>query len=459
MVLPVIAFAVGLGVAQGPPPLPALDPAVLPPAARQSLSRAFDQASARPSDAEAAGGLGRALHAWELWGAAHQAYARAAHLDPAAFDWPYLAAVVLQRLARHGEAVPLLTHAVALRPDYLPARIRLAEALLETGAVDDSKRRLEALAQVPAAEPAATFFLGRIAVLEGRPQDAIAHYEAATRLFPELGAAHYALARLYRAAGREADAARALEMHSRYGPLWPRIDDPVLDSVLSARDDARARLQRGVALDQAGDLQGAIAEHEAALALDPKLTDAHVNLVSLFGRARDWEQSEAHFRAAVAAGADTADLHYDHGVVLSEQQLWDQAAEAYRRAVSINPLHAQARNNLGTLLERRRELEAAASEYRQAVAAQPSFRLARFNLGRMLLALGRNDEAVTELEKLQSPEDADTPRYVFALATAYVRSGRREQGLKYSLEARRLALKHGQTELAAAIDREMARLK
>jgi tetratricopeptide (TPR) repeat protein len=157
--------------------------------------------------------------------------------------------------------------------------------------------------------------------------------------------------------------------------------------------------------------------------------------------------------------AKRTDLHYDHGVVLGEQEQWDRAAEAYRRALAVNPLHARARNNLGHLLERRREYEEAAAEYRQAVAAQPPFRLARFNLGRMLLALGRNDEAAAELEKLRYPEDQESPRYVFALATAYVRAGRRAEGLELSREARRLAMLHGQTELAAAIDREMERLK
>jgi tetratricopeptide (TPR) repeat protein len=459
MLAALLVLAVGIGAGQAAPPLPDLDVELFPRAARDSLSRAARHASEHPADAGAAGALGRLLQAWEQWDAAHEAYARATALAPETFDWPYLDAVVLQRLARHDQALPRLRRAAALRPAYLPVRLRLAEALVEAGALAEGRRLLEALAREPAAEPAAEFFLGRIAMLEGRAADAIRHFERATTLFPRLGAAHYALARLYRAAGRREAAEAALDAHTRYGPIWPRVDDPVLASVANAREDGRARLQRGVALAQAGDLKDAIAEHEAALEVDPALAEAHVNLVSLYGQARDWAKAEAHFEGAVAAGLNTADLHYDHGVVLGEQQQWDRAAEAYRRALAVNPLHARARNNLGHLLERRREYEEAAAEYRQAVAAQPSFRLARFNLGRMLLALGRNDEAAAELEKLRYPEDQESPRYVFALATAYVRAGRRAEGLELSREARRLAMLHGQTELAAAIDREMERLK
>jgi Tfp pilus assembly protein PilF len=217
-------------------------------------------------------------------------------------------------------------------------------------------------------------------------------------------------------------------------------------------------LQRGLALLEAGDVEGAIAAHEAALASDPSLTQAHVNLINLYGRARNWSRAEEHYRRAVTLGVDLADAHYDYGVILGAQEKWDPAAEAYRRALGVNPLHAQARNNLGQILERRQEFDPAASEYRQAVAAQPTFRLARFNLGRMLLVLGRTQEAIAEFEKLQQPRDAETPRYLFGLATAHVRAGHKGEGLKWANEAKQLALAFKQNELAAAIEREIAKL-
>ena len=137
----------------------------------------------------------------------------------------------------------------------------------------------------------------------------------------------------------------------------------------------------------------------------------------------------------------------------------DQQEVAYRKAASLNPESARAQNNLGQVLERQRRIEAASDMYRQAVESQPTFRLARFNLGRMLLALGRTDEAILEFEKLKQPRDAEAPRYLFALATAYVRAGRKDEGIGWASDARTLALAHGQSDLAAAIERELARLK
>jgi tetratricopeptide (TPR) repeat protein len=430
-----------------------------PAAARAAVSRAYKEAMAQPRNAAAVGALGRVLHAWEQWESAHDAYSRAQALAPRTFDWPYLDAVVLQRLARHAEAVTRLDEALAISNGYLPARVRLAEARLEAGDLERSRREFEALVREPAAEPAAHMGLGRIAAAERRHADAIKEFERAVALFPELGAAYYALARSYRALGKTDAAVRALEEHARYGARWPAIDDPVLASVTSVRDDPRALVRRGVSLAEAGDVDGAIKAHEDALAADPSMVDAHANLIGLYGRARNWPQAEEHYRAAIAARADLADVHYDYGVIQGLQDRWGPAEDAYRRALEINPLHAQARNNLGQILERRRDFESAAAEYRRAIDAQPTFRLARFNLGRALIALTRTEEAIVELDKLQQPRDAETPRYLFGLATAHVRAGHKDEGLKWSLEARQLAIAFGQKDLADAIDREIAKLK
>ena len=457
----VLAFAalVAIGPPQSAPPLPEVALSTFPPAARDALGQVYRRAAGRPSDAQAVGELGRWLHAWEQFESAHQAYARAQRLAPKDFDWQYLDAIVLQRLARHDEAASRLSAASAINPQYLPARIKLAEAVFEAGDLERSAALFEALAGEPLAEPAAQAGLGRIAAMRGAHERAIAHFERAVTLFPEFGAAHYGLARSYRALGRNDDAAREQALHARYGPRWPGTADPVLAGVATLREDPRATLLKGVSLAETGDIKAAIVQHEAALAKDPSLLRAHVNLISLYGRAGDWANAERHYRAATAAGVNNAEAHYDYAVILGLQQKWDEAATVYRRALDVNPLHVESRNNLGLILERRREFGAAASEYRQAVDAKPTLRLARFNLGRMLLVLGRNDEAILEFEKLLEPKDSETPGYAFALATAYVRTGRKDEGIKWATEARRLALANGQTDLAAAIDRELEKLK
>ena len=440
------------------PALPRLALEAYPPAAREAIARAHRAATAQPNDAASTGSLGRVLHAWEQWDAARETYARAAALAPRAFEWPYLEGVVLQRLARPADAAARFTAAVALEPGYLPARLKLAEALLDAGDLDRSAELFARLTG-PEAGPAVQLGLGRIAAARGRQAEAIPHFERAIALFPEFGAAHYALAMAYRAGGRRDEAQAALQRHAQYGARWPAVPDRVMAAVLAVRDDGRALMQRGVKLAEAGDVGAAIEAHEAALAADPSLAQAHANLISLYGRARNWAKAEAHYRALVQLGVNVADAHYDYGVLLDLQERWDEAAEAYRRAAALNPLHAEARNNLGQILERQRKIEEAAAEYQRAVESQPTLRIARFNRGRMLIALGRPEEAVRELQSLTEPRDAEAPRYLFALATACIRAGRRDDGVKWATDARDLALKHGDAALAAAIERDLARIK
>jgi tetratricopeptide (TPR) repeat protein len=461
MVSPLVLIAL-LGALLAPPqsapplPVPVLDS--YPSAAREAIARTHREAAAHPLDAERAGALGRVLQAWEQWDAAHEAYRRAQALAPEAFEWHYLDAVVLQRQARPADAAARLEAATKASPAYLPAQIKLAESLLDAGKLDESQRLFSALTN-PDSAPAAAFGLGRIAAAQGRHEAAVEHFQRAIALFPEFGAAHYALALSYRALGRRDEAQAALERHGRFGPRWPAVADPVLAAVTTLRDDPGALLQRGVKLADAGDVDAAITAHEAALARDPSLAQAHANLISLYGRQRNFVKADEHYRAVVALGVNVADAHYDYGVLLGLQERWPEAAEAYGRAILLNPLHAEAHNNLGQILERTRQFAQAAAEYRQAVESRPALRVARFNLGRMLIALGRPDEAAGELQKLAEPRDAEAPRYLFALSTALVRAGRKSEGLKWAGEARDLALKFGDSALAAAIERDMALIR
>jgi tetratricopeptide (TPR) repeat protein len=93
------------------------------------------------------------------------------------------------------------------------------------------------------------------------------------------------------------------------------------------------------------------------------------------------------------------------------------------------------------------------------VANQAGYREARFNLGRVLLARGRPREAVAHFEMIVAPDDADTPRYLFALAAAYARAGERDKAVEQAERALRRAEARGQAALAASIARDIQRLR
>ncbi len=441
------------------PPLPAIALESFPPDARASLETALQRAKSHAADPDAAGGLGITLQAWEQWEAAHAAYLRAQALAPRAPDWWYLDGLVLQRLVRHSDAADAFRTASTLAPDLLTARARLAEALFDAGRLDEAAQAYDALSNEPAAAPVAALGRGRLAARAGRHADAVVEFEKAIALFPEFGAAYYGLGQSLRALGQRDEARAALEKHRTYGPRWPAIADPLAARVALVRDDPRGHLFRGLRQAELGDLKGAIESHEAAIARNPSLAQAHVNLISLYGRTEQWAQAEAHYKAVVALGYNLDEAHYNYGVLLGLQKRFDEAEAAYRAAIGVNPQHAMAHLNLGQILEANRMIPEALEEYRLATVANPQLRLARFNLGRMLLALRRSEEAAAEFAKLQEPRDAESPRYVYAWAVATLHSGRRDEGVTLARQARQLAEQFGQTDLVAAIDRDLAKLQ
>jgi tetratricopeptide (TPR) repeat protein len=444
---------------QSLPPLPDVVVETFPPQARARFEAALAAVRARPRDAPAVGQLAMTLHAWEQWEAARAAYRRAQVLAPESAEWWYLGGLVLQRQGQPAEAVPCFERAIELAPTLLPARARLAEALFDAGAFEGSARALTVLAAYADAAPVVALGRGRLAAQQGRHVEAVAEFERAIALFPEFGAAYYGLGQSLRALGRREEAVAAIAQHRMHGPRWPAIADPLAARVADLRDDPRGYLTRGLRQAELGDLPGAIALHEEALARDPGLAQARANLITLYGRTGQFAKADEQYRALLTSRFNEDEAHYNYGVLLALQRRWADAAVAYERALAANPLHAQAHNNLGQLLEGERKLPEALERYRRAVAADPQLRVARYNLGRMLLSARRFDEAAAEFAMLREPADAEAPRYLFALAVAHVQGGRREEGLAVAREARQLAERFGQHELVAAIDRDLAALK
>jgi tetratricopeptide (TPR) repeat protein len=422
------------------------------------VEAALARAERDPRSAAAAGELGMLLHAYDQAESAAACYRRARALDPAAFRWAYLSGVAESRLGRQDEALAALREAVRSEPRSVPARLKLAEALQAAGDLPGSAILYEALIEETPGLPHAHYGLGRVEAARGAVGAAADRFVAATRLFEAYGAAHYALALAYRDLGREEDAKRSLALSQKHLLDAPALDDPLMRQVKELKDDARQRLAEGVRLAKAGDLPAAVREHEKAVEADPTLAQAHANLISLYGRLRSWEKVEAHYQAAVALAPGLADVHYDYAVALNEQGRATEAAEALGRALAINPYHPRAHHNLGVLLLAQGRLEEAAGHFRAVLENEPGYRLAGFNLGRVLVAQGRLREAIEVFQKIVATDDEDTPRYLYALASAYVRAGERDTGVRYAREARDKAAALGQTDLVASIEKDLGQL-
>ena len=440
------------------PRLPQVNTADFLPAIRAQIEGAEAEARAHPRNAQAVGALAMVLHAYQKYDAAALAYMRASSLDPRNFDWFYLLGSVQTERGEFSAAAACFQSAIRLRPGDLPAQLRFAEGLSALSRWEQAARVYRRILVDHVDLPQAWYGLGRVDAANGDHAGAAQCYRKACDLFPAYGSAHFALAAELRRLGNKAEAEEHLVAYSEHVTDEPPLDDPLFKRIHELNQSLTAHIQRGAELEKQGRLDGAIREHEAALAINPNDVQIHVNLVSLYGRMGDIVKAKQHFEAAIKLNPNHPDAWYDYGVLLLQEKQYVEAEQAFRRALAINPSHAEAHNNLGEIYEQQGRLDEAAQEFREAIADRPEYSLARFHLGRTLVNENRYDEAIQQFLKTLAPEDANTTVYLYALAATYARAGDREHALQYFEKARNSAMSHDQKQLLGDIERDLKML-
>ncbi|MBL8208347.1 MAG: tetratricopeptide repeat protein [Blastocatellia bacterium] len=454
-----LAAAVSTTVAQSSSELPPLAYESFSTEIRESVRQAYEAAKAKPRDPETVGRVGRTLHTYEQHEAAALFYERAHQLAPKEFRWLYYLGIVQAAVGKHADAVSTYRAAAQFQPDSLLVQLRLADSLLALGQWQESQPLYEAIRKKDAQIAQAHYGLGRIAILQKNTTAAITHFRQALLIFVRYGAAHYALGMALRDVGQRSEAQEHLSLAQQFKYIRPALDDPLVESLAELNMSATGHLKRGVAFSEMGNLQQAIAEHEQALEIDPKYTLAHINLIQLFGRAGQPAKAEEHYRSAIKIDPNHADSHYNYGVLLTGQERFTEATQAFQRSLQLNPFNAEAHHNYAVMVEREGRLEEAALHYQKAIENNPNHRLSHFHLGRILVHQEKLAEAITHFQLTLTPEDADTPRFTYALGATYARTGEKQKALEYLRLALQKAKAFGQTTLVSSLERDLRNLE
>jgi tetratricopeptide (TPR) repeat protein len=109
-------------------------------------------------------------------------------------------------------------------------------------------------------------------------------------------------------------------------------------------------------LDRALDIEesepaSALEAYAQAIAADPKLVDAHVNLGWLLHEAGRLADAERTYREALSACGEDPLVLYNLGVLLADMDRKAEAIEAYEAALGVNPRFADCHYNLALLCE------------------------------------------------------------------------------------------------------------
>jgi tetratricopeptide (TPR) repeat protein len=118
-----------------------------------------------------------------------------------------------------------------------------------------------------------------------------------------------------------------------------------------APNGAEEWFDRGVALESA-DQDAALRAYAQAIALDPTLLNAHINLGRLLHEARRHVEAEQVYRDAMKSCGNDPVLLYNLAVLLDDMDRGAQAIEAYEAALRSDPDLADCHYNLALLCEK-----------------------------------------------------------------------------------------------------------
>jgi tetratricopeptide (TPR) repeat protein len=404
--------------------------------ARQATAELLSAAPAPDPDALAGayGRLGALLLLTEVEAQADACFRNARTLQPQEFRWPYYAGYLAMMAGNTDPAEAYLLAAQAIDPDYPPLYLRLGKVWLDRSELAKARAAFERVVDRPGLMVAASYYLGQIANLERRYDDAVAHLEAALAADPAAKEVHYPLGQAYQALGKN-DLAR--DHLSRFEARIPVAEDPLLEQMQGAAKRSLPAFQKALHAVRQGDYPAAAGFFAEGLAVDPDNVPArvsHARVLFLSGR-RD--EAERELAAALAADPDQHLANFLRGVLLQDQGRNDEAAAQYRRTLALDPRHAGARFYLANLDLQGGRFAAAADGYRATLAADPDTAPARLL---ELVARKRSGEPegdiIRAVEGLCSAEPTDSQ---LSYARARLLAGAADKALRDPARALEIA--------------------
>jgi len=298
----------------------------------------------------------------------------------------FLLGVGYLKLEQPAKAVEPLERAVHLDASYLPNRIELAGALLESGALEKAEAAFRALAKDEPGLPKAWQGLAVTRLELSREAS-----DALDRLAPD-SSFRYALAAL--AAVGQGDREQARALYRKAQSAVPAA--PWLDSELAALSDGA---KPGPDASRVAGHPLALAffggEPERVLALSPRPRDPE----ALYWRSRAYAELARSAVERLASLPPSAERHELLAAALQRAGRRAEAVAEWREASRVSPADRRIRGELARSLRLNRQYDEAAPLLEELTRLDPSRAEWQFELGDCLVNQGRPEQALERLSR------------------------------------------------------------
>ncbi len=314
----------------------------------------------------------------------------------------------------HGDAqtaIARYTEILRLAPRLAPAYNNLGMLYYNTG---DYSHAAETLRKGLAIDPRMTTaqtLLGLSDVRLGRSIEAKAELTKALEADPANNDAELALGRLEISTGDSSAGTAHLRDYLQRNPKDQQVWYLLGKAYLKLSEESLAKVDQidpdsGVAHIMAGEVDesmknydGALAEYTKALAKDPNQAGNHYHLGNAFWLEEKYESAANEFRAELRIDPNNCITQWKLGnSILSANQPAAEALPPLNSAVTTCPDLMQARVDRANALLKLDRAQQALDDLRPAAQASPDEPSIHFLLSRAYKALGKNEEARSELQ-------------------------------------------------------------
>jgi tetratricopeptide (TPR) repeat protein len=345
------------------------DLAAFPAALTDNIAEAEAQSRHWREALQGLGTLAALYHANGLYPEALSCYRGLSLIEPSNARWPYFIASIAASYGRMDEALPLFQRAVELAPEYLPARLCLAEALFKLNRVPEAVSAYTKVLQREAGNPDALLGLARCDLVTGDRSKARERLRKALTQNPDFVGGIALLATVNEQAG-DTVAANALRQRISHrqpasppdawmDELYEWCFDPYRLSVAAAIANSAGNRARGMELAEravalapgrasyrrtaaqimlaAGNPAGARRHLEEAVKSEPGDSDAWLLLIeALRGLGQD-QAEQAALQLGLVHCPESGGLHLARAQALASARRVPEAIVEFKLSAALSP--------------------------------------------------------------------------------------------------------------------------
>jgi tetratricopeptide (TPR) repeat protein len=201
------------------------------------------------------------------------------------------------------------------------------------------------------------------------------------------------------------------------------------DAIKETPNDATLHHTLGFSLVRvANDTEGGIAAFKAALAIQPKLVAARVDLGLAYYKLEQWQAAIDEYRQALDVEPDNCNALINLGNAQRQLGQTRDAVKQYERVLEMQPKNATAALNLGNAHQTLGDFDAANRMYERVLEIAPSNVYARTKLAEQALEQGKFDAAREHAEKAMA-RDAKNARALAVLGAVLEHEGKLDESL------------------------------